>query len=107
MGMPVAAPRAPAEKKDRRSRIKPADAKPAQAEPMPPLETPPLEPPARPWQRLLPTHLPRRDWLLLGIGAVAGVSSCVVGELVVLMFRWLFGRTTSAKSDAGEANDGP
>jgi hypothetical protein len=89
---PVAAPalekpaaRLPAEKKERKTKdIKPAEAAPVEPEPQPAPQQA-----GAPWRRLL--AMPRRDWILIGIGSGVGVSACILGELLVLVLRWLFG----------------
>ncbi len=75
----------------RRSAEKGAVKEPKTSTKLKPVEAPPppgLVPEALPiWERLS-----RREWLLLGIGAAAGVSTCIVGELFLYIMKRLFGQ---------------
>jgi serine/threonine protein kinase len=44
--------------------------------------------PVRPWDRV--RQLSRREWILLGIGAGVGLGIAILGEMVLLLFRWIF-----------------
>jgi eukaryotic-like serine/threonine-protein kinase len=65
----------------------------------PPAEEEAIEP-TTPLARV--KQLSRRDWILLGGGVAAGVSMCVVGELVLVLGRALFSRRTPGVPAGGE-----